>query len=329
MKKPIIGITMGDPAGNGSEISVKALSRPEIYEQCRPDYSVIQQLCAVLHVSLVELLDGRNGIKGYDEQTMIALLHRTQELEKQKIILYGLVLIVLGIAGGALANTTGGSDIQSFVSGLLMKLICCRNSFWYFYERKTGFILELLRNLQIGPKYRTFAAITGLHLYNWYRTNRFCGCCGHKTVHSSTERALKCPSCGHLIYPRIVPAVIVGVKNGDKILLTKYRKGFTPFALIAGFTEIGETLEETVAREVMEEAGIRVKNIQYYKSQPWGVVDDLLAGFYCEVDGDTEIHMDASELKLAEWKSRDEIELQPNDFSLTNEMMRAFKEGKF
>ena len=109
---------------------------------------------------------------------------------------------------------------------------------------------------------------------------------------------LKCPSCGHLIYPRIVPAVIVGVKNGDKILLTKYRKGFTPFALIAGFTEIGETLEETVAREVMEEAGIRVKNIQYYKSQPWGVVDDLLAGFYCEVDGDTEIHMDASELNL-------------------------------
>ena len=92
---------------------------------------MIQQLCAVLHVSLVELLDGRNGVKGYDEQTMLALLHRTQELEKQKIILYGLVLIVLGIAGGALANTTGGSDIQSFVSGLLMKLICCRNSFWY------------------------------------------------------------------------------------------------------------------------------------------------------------------------------------------------------
>ena len=134
-----------------------------------------------------------------------------------------------------------------------------------------------LRNQQIGPKYRTFAAITGLHLYNWYRTNRFCGCCGHETVHSSTERALKCPSCGHLIYPRIVPAVIVGVKNGDKLLLTKYRKGFTPFALIAGFTEIGETLEETVSREVMEEAGLRVKNIQYYKSQPWGVVDDLLS----------------------------------------------------
>lgn len=185
-----------------------------------------------------------------------------------------------------------------------------------------------LRNLQIGPKYRTFAAITGLHLYNWYRTNRFCGCCGHKTIHSSTERALKCPSCGHLIYPRIVPAVIVGVINGDKILLTKYRKGFTPYALIAGFTEIGETLEETVAREVMEEAGLRVKNIRYYKSQPWGVVDDLLAGFYCEVDGDTEIHMDESELKLAEWKTRDEIELQPNDFSLTNEMMRCFKNDR-
>lgn len=124
-----------------------------------------------------------------------------------------------------------------------------------------------LRNLQIGPKYRTFAAITGLHLYNWYRTNRFCGCCGHKTIHSSTERALKCPSCGHLIYPRIIPAVIVGVKNGDKLLLTKYRKGFTPFALIAGFTEIGETLEETVAREVMEAGGTGfVDLIDFYSS---------------------------------------------------------------
>ena len=193
-----------------------------------------------------------------------------------------------------------------------------------------GYEFHETRELRyVQPQYLAFATVTGYQLWFWYRNRRFCGCCGHKTVHSSTERALKCPSCGHLIYPRIVPAVIVGVKNGDKILLTKYRKGFTPFALIAGFTEIGETLEETVAREVMEEAGIRVKNIQYYKSQPWGVVDDLLAGFYCEVDGDTEIHMDASELKLAEWKSRDEIELQPNDFSLTNEMMRAFKEGKF
>ena len=97
---------------------------------------------------------------------------------------------------------------------------------------------------------------------------------------------------------------------------------------MAGFTEIGETLEQTVEREVMEEAGLKVKNIRYYRSQPWGIADDLLAGFFCEVDGSTEIHMDESELSVAEWKSREEVELQPDELSLTNEMMTVFKDGK-
>ena len=116
--------------------------------------------------------------------------------------------------------------------------------------------------------------------------------------------------------------------NGDRILLTKYAgRDFAHYALIAGFTEIGETFEDTVRREVMEEAGIRVKNIRYYKSQPWGIVDDLLAGFFCDVDGDPTIHMDSSELKEAAWHTRDEIVLQPTDHSLTNEMMTRFKNG--
>ena len=80
-------------------------------------------------------------------------------------------------------------------------------------------------------------------------------------------------------------------------------------------------------REVMEEAGVRVKNIRYYKSQPWGIVDDLLAGFYCDVDGDPTIHMYQNELKEAAWHTRDEIVLQPTDHSLTNEMMARFKQG--
>ena len=91
------------------------------------------------------------------------------------------------------------------------------------------------------------------------------------------------------------------------------------------FTEIGETLEETVAREVMEETGLRVRHIRYYKSQPWGIVDDLLAGFFCLAEGDPTIRMDPGELKLAEWRTPEEIELQPDDFSLTNEMMTLFK----
>ena len=83
-----------------------------------------------------------------------------------------------------------------------------------------------------------------------------------------------------------------------------------------------------MAREVMEEAGIRVKNIRYYKSQPWGVASDILAGFFCEVDGDDRITMDRSELKYARWVPRQEIILQPTDYSLTNEMMRRFRDGE-
>ena len=173
-----------------------------------------------------------------------------------------------------------------------------------------------------------FAVFTAYHLWKWYADNKFCGKCGHSLVHDEKERAMRCPECGNMIYPRINPAVIVGVINGDRLLITKYRRGYSHSALIAGFTEIGETLEETVAREVMEEAGIKVKNIRYYKSQPWGMAQDILVGYYCEADGDDKIRMDEGELKYAEWVKREDIVLQPNSLSLTNEMMSMFKNGK-
>ena len=127
-----------------------------------------------------------------------------------------------------------------------------------------------------------------------------------------------------------MPAVIVGViqREKDQILLTKYKTGISYYALVAGFTEIGETLEETVAREVLEETGLHVKNIRYYKSQPWGIANDILAGFFCEAEGDATIRMDASELKLAQWVNRKDVPLQPDDASLTNEMMQIFRDGK-
>ena len=137
-----------------------------------------------------------------------------------------------------------------------------------------------------------------------------------------------CCGCGNKIYPRINPAVIVGVIKGDSLLITRYRQGYAHNALVAGFTEIGETMEQTVEREVMEETGVRVKNIRYYKSQPWGLAQDMLLGYFCEADGDGEIHMDENELKFAEWVKREDIVLQPNNFSLTNEMMSVFKNAK-
>lgn len=132
-----------------------------------------------------------------------------------------------------------------------------------------------------------------------------------------------------MVYPRINPAVIVGVTNGDKLLLTKYNgREYKKYALVAGFNEIGESLEETVRREVMEETGLRVKNIRYYKSQPWGFTDNILAGYFCEVDGTDEIEVDMQELSVAKWVSREEIPTSLEELSLTNEMISVFRLDK-
>ena len=188
--------------------------------------------------------------------------------------------------------------------------------------------IQALRTDKEDVKHYYYAMVTAYQLNNWYRNNRYCGRCGHEMIHDQEERALVCPHCHHIVYPKIVPAIIAGVIHNDKILLTKYAKGFAHNALVAGFTEIGETLEECVQREVYEEVGLKVKNIRYYKSQPWGFVDDLLVGFYCEVDGDPTIDLDTSELKSGIWTKREDIVLQPDNLSLTNEMMKMFKEGK-
>lgn len=99
--------------------------------------------------------------------------------------------------------------------------------------------------------------------------------------------------------------------------------------MIAGFTEIGETLEDTVRREIMEEVGLKVKNIQYYKSQPWGLSGSVLSGFFCDLDGDDTITLDREELSTAQWFEREDIPYDDYDVSLTREMMIQFKKGLY
>ena len=182
---------------------------------------------------------------------------------------------------------------------------------------------------EIGGE-KVFIAFTALHLWDWYTNNRCCGHCGGKTIPDLSERALLCTSCCRVIYPRINPAVIVGVRNGDKLLITRYAesRAFRHDSLVAGFTEIGETFEETVRREVMEEVGLKVKNISYYASQPWGFSGGILAGFFCDVDGSTDIRLDESELSVAQWVSREDISGQPDGYSLTNDMMMRFRNNE-
>ncbi|MBQ8508108.1 MAG: NAD(+) diphosphatase [Clostridia bacterium] len=183
---------------------------------------------------------------------------------------------------------------------------------------------------KLHPKHTVYAEMTAWHLYIWYRDNRYCGRCGGFTAHDKKLRMLKCPSCGNMIFPKICPAVIVGVINGDKILLTRYSNRATKsYALIAGFTEIGETAEDTVRREVFEEAGVHVKNIRYWNTQPWGIDADLLLGYFADLDGSAEITMDREELSLAGWYSREEMDIPADDVSLTNDMIRAFIEDRY
>ena len=187
--------------------------------------------------------------------------------------------------------------------------------------------VRILRTAQ--PQHLAFAGITGHQLFQWYSKRRYCGCCGKPMVHSQKERMMECPSCGNQEYPVLCPAVIVGITNGDKIILSKYEgRRFKRYALIAGFAEIGETIEETVHREVMEEVGLKVKNLRYYKSQPWSFSETLLMGFFAELDGDDEdITLDTEELSTAGWFTREEAPAQPLNISLTSEMIWQFKKG--
>ena len=181
----------------------------------------------------------------------------------------------------------------------------------------------------VRPQEVAFAAITGAQLHRWYGSRKFCGRCGQKMEPSNIERAMVCPDCGLIEYPKICPAVIVAVINGDKLMVTRYAdRPFRGWALIAGFVEIGETLEDTVRREVMEEVGVKVKNLRYYKNQPWSFTDTLLCGFYCDLDGDDTVTLDTAELKEAHWLSREEIPPRQNEASLTAEMMERFRLGE-
>ena len=183
---------------------------------------------------------------------------------------------------------------------------------------------QYMRSME--PMYQAFAAITATQIWRWRESRRFCGHCGAKTTESQTERALVCPVCGQTEYPKISPAIIVAITNGDKLLMSRYRdRPYRGYALIAGFVEIGESFEETIRREVMEEVGLKVKNIRYFKSQPWAFTDTEMIGFFADLDGDDKIRVQEDELSEAGWYHRDEIPDDDIMISVAGELKMAFK----
>lgn len=166
------------------------------------------------------------------------------------------------------------------------------------------------------------------HLLLWAQNNRFCGRCGKPMELKSDERCFQCSACGFTSYPRISPAVIVSVEKDGKLLLA--RSGRFPqamYSVLAGFVEPGETLEECVRREIKEETGIEVKNIQYFKSQPWPYPDSLMIGFTAEYAGG-ELSLDPHELVDAGWYTPEEFPAIPRKISISRALIDHFVERK-
>ncbi len=197
---------------------------------------------------------------------------------------------------------------------------------------ENGWIFETPRDMRNAkPMWIAYAATLGFRIEEFYRLNSFCGKCGTKNRHSHKERAMVCPECGNTVYPPIAPSVIVLIRNGEETVLTKYQvshSAYRRYALVAGYVESGETPEETVKREVFEEVGLKVKNISYYKSQPWPISGALLLGYVCDLDGDNTITRQEDELAVAEWVKRSDVPERSSDVSLTSEMMEMFRTGR-
>lgn len=189
--------------------------------------------------------------------------------------------------------------------------------------------LPVPRLRTLRPQWLAFALSTAAHLNHWYSTHRFCGACGSPNTMSPLERALICSQCGLTIYPRISPAVIIAIHDHERLLLTHYKdRPIKHWALVAGYVEAGETLEDTIHREVMEEVGLHVKNLRYVHSQPWGFSNSLLMGFFAELDGSDQAQVDNVELAEAVWFKRAELPELPHTLTLTNTLIEKFRQGK-
>ncbi len=160
-----------------------------------------------------------------------------------------------------------------------------------------------------------------MHAADWLTHSRFCGRCGSATMLSPTERCTVCPSCDNHIYPRISPAIITLVRRGDEALLASNAKFPGVFySTLAGFSDIGEALEETVVREVQEEAGVRVYRVKYFGSQPWPFPNSLMIGFMAEWESG-EIVIDPAELSDAKWFTVDALPPIPPPISIARRLI--------
>lgn len=166
----------------------------------------------------------------------------------------------------------------------------------------------------------------GNQMLHWDMNTQFCGRCGSRHTFDAREGGKICPNCGHKTYTRISPAVIVAVIKEGKILLAQSPRHRGKFhTVLAGFVEPGESLEETVLREIKEEVNIEVGNIRYFGSQSWPFPDSLMVGYFADYQGG-ELMPDMEEISEADWYGPDEIPIIPPPASIAHHLIQAFVE---
>ncbi|MES2354620.1 MAG: NAD(+) diphosphatase [Pseudomonadota bacterium] len=170
------------------------------------------------------------------------------------------------------------------------------------------------------------AASRAVQLIDWDRNHQFCGRCATRTQRREYEHSRECPRCGLVAYPRISPAMMALVKRGRQLLLARaanFPEGL--FSALAGFVEAGESIEDTVIREVREEVGIEVSHLRYFGSQSWPFPNSLMIAFVCEYAGG-EITPQAGEIAEAGWFDVDDLPRIPTRISIAGQLIRSVVE---
>ncbi len=161
-------------------------------------------------------------------------------------------------------------------------------------------------------------------IVDWYNNHQHCGQCGSATESGQADRSTKCNQCGLMFYPRLSPSIIVCINKGSDILLARNAQaGGNFYSTLAGFIEPGESIEETVHREVFEEVGLKVKNLRYFGSQSWPFPNSLMLGFHAEYESG-EIVIQEEELSDAQWFHYNDLPNKPASISISGWLINDF-----
>lgn len=187
-------------------------------------------------------------------------------------------------------------------------------------SRPAGFFLGLRECYELLSETEYQLAGKARELLYWDANTRYCGRCGSRLEFASPI-SKHCPSCGKVVWPQLSTAIIVAVTRGSEILLVQSNQFKADYmGLIAGFVETGETLEECVHREVMEETGLTIRNLRYFQSQPWPYPCGLMIGFKAEYESG-EMHLQYSELNKGGWFRPDNLPAIPGKVSLARRLI--------